>query len=312
MNKESKKIIRRKVGGTALKVFASFSKMLPLRCNYILGNILGSLAYLALVKHRRTALDSLSTAFPEMSLKEKKKITHFYFIFMAQSTFELLCYVKNPHYLKNIRIEGKEHLEAALGKKKGVLLLTAHLGNFPLMLFKLAREGFPVNIVARPMRDKDTDTYIGNLRTKGGVTTILSYPRKTCISEILRALRNNELVVIQMDQNFGTGGVWVKFFDKLAATAVGPVTLALRTKAAIVPVYMVRENKGKHCLKIFSQEETIEKKDRDESILLNVIKLTRIIEGWVRKFPSQWAWIHRRWKSRPTEEVKKTRFRIER
>ncbi|MCK4519773.1 MAG: hypothetical protein KAT96_01195 [Candidatus Omnitrophica bacterium] len=311
MDKKLKKVVRRKIGGIALKAFSSFSRMLPLSWNYFFGNVLGSLAYLALRGHRKTALNSLSIAFPDMSLKEKKKITHFYFVFMAQSTFELLYYVENPHHLKNIRIEGKEHLEEALKKKRGVLLLTAHLGNFPLMLFKLAKQGFRINIVARPMRDKDTDTYIGNLRTKGGVVTILSYPRKACIGGILNALRNNELVVIQMDQNFGTGGVWVKFFDKLAATAIGPITLALRTKAAIVPAYMVREGRGKHCLKIFAQEELIVKEDKDETLLLNVIKFTRIIERWVRKFPFQWAWIHRRWKSRPSEQIKESRFKIE-
>ena len=311
MDKEQKKIIRRKLAGIALKAFTSLSKVLPLSWNYFIGNILGSLAYLVIGRHRKIAINGLSIAFPEMSLEEKKRIARFYFAFMAQSTFELLSFVKNPHYLKNICIEGKENLEKALEKKRGVLLLTAHLGNFPLMLFKLAREGYSVNIVARPMRDKDTDNYVSDLRTKGGVKTILSYPRRVCISGILNALRNNEIVVIQVDQNFGTGGVWVKFFGKLAATPVGPITLALRTKAAIVPAYMVREGMGKHQLKIFSEEEPIIKEDKDEAILVNAIKFTRIIEGWIREFPSQWAWVHRRWKSRPSEEIKKTRFKVE-
>ncbi|MCK4912315.1 MAG: lysophospholipid acyltransferase family protein [Candidatus Omnitrophica bacterium] len=311
MSNERNKIIKRKAAWFVLKGCVSLNKALPLSWNYSIGNALGSLAYLIIGRHRKIAINSLTTAFPQMSLKEKKKISRFYFAFMAQSTFELLSFVKNPRYLKGISIEGKENLKKALDKKKGVLLLTAHLGNFPLMLFKLAKEGYPINIVARPMRDKDTDNYVNDLRTEGGVKTIFSYPRKACISSILNALRNNEIVVIQMDQNFGTGGVWVKFFGKLAATAVGPITLALRTKAAVVPVYMVREGKGKHQLKIFPEEELIIKKDKDEAILINVIKITRIIEGWIRKFPYQWAWVHRRWKSRPSEQIKASRFKIE-
>lgn len=311
MNNERKKILRRKSAWIALKSFASLSKVLPLSWNYFIGNVLGRLAYLVISRHRKIAIDSLSIAFPKMSLKEKKKIASFYFSFMAQSSFELFSFIKNPHYLKNIYIEGKENLEIALAKKKGVLLLTAHLGNFPLMLLKLAREGYPINIVARPMRDKNTDDYVNNLRTNAGIKTILSYPRKVCIGGIVNALRNNEVVVIQMDQNFGTGGVWVKFFDKLAATPVGPVTLALRTKAAVVPAYMIREGRGKHQLKIFPEEELIEKDDKAESILFNVIKFTRIVEEWIREFPYQWAWVHRRWKSRPSEQIKKSRFKIE-
>ncbi len=266
---------------------------------------------MALRRHRQIAIDGLSIAFPHMLLKEKRKITRFYFVFMAQSTFELVFLVKNTRHLSNIRVVGKEYLEQALNKQKGVLLLTAHLGNFPLMLFKLAKEGFPINVVARPMRDKHTDDYVSYLRAKGGIKTILSYPRKTCISGIINALRKNELVVIQMDQNFGTGGVWVNFFGKLAATAVGPITLALRTEAAIVPAYMIRESRGKHYLRIFPQEELIVTEDKDQTLLLNAIKFTRIIEQWVREFPYQWAWIHRRWKSRPSPEIKKSRFKIE-
>ncbi|MFH1519247.1 MAG: lysophospholipid acyltransferase family protein [Candidatus Omnitrophota bacterium] len=311
MNKEGKKIFRRKAGGVAIKVFSSLSKLLPLSWNYFIGNILGSLAYLVLRRHRQIAMNSLSIAFPHMPLKEKRKITRFYFVFMAQSAFELLFLVKNTRHLNNIHIVGKECLEEALKKKNGVLLLTAHLGNFPLMLFKLAKEGFLINIVARPMRDKHTDDYISDLRTKGGIKTILSYPRKTCISGIINALRNNELVVIQMDQNFGTGGVWVNFFGKLAATAIGPITMALRTKAAIVPAYMIRESRSNHCLKIFPQEELIVTENKDQTLLLNAIKFTRLIEGWVREFPYQWAWIHRRWKSRPSAEIKKSRFKIQ-
>ena len=311
MDKEKKKALRRKLGWYALKVFASLNKVLPLGLNYFIGNVLGSLAYLVLGRHRKIALNSLSTAFPEMSLKEKKKITHFFFVFMAQGTFELLSFIKNTHYLEDTCIEGRENLEVALKEKKGVLLLTAHLGNFPLMLFKLAHEGFPINVVARPMRDKYTDSYINDLRTRGGIKTILSYPRKVCVSGIINALRNNEIVAIQMDQNFGTGGVWVKFFNKLAATPIGPITFALRTKSLIVPAYIVREGRGKHRIKILPKEELIVKDDKDETLLLNAIKFTRIIEGWIREFPYQWAWVHRRWKSRPSEQIKKSRFKIE-
>jgi len=311
MKNELSKIIKRKAAWLALKGCVSLSKALPLSWNYFIGNALGSLVYLIIGRHRRIAINSLSTAFPQMPLKEKKKLAHFCFVFMAQSALEVLSFVNNPSYLKNIRLEGRENLEKALEKKKGVLLLTAHLGNFPLMLFKLAREGYPINIVARPMRDKNTDNYVNNLRAKAGVKTIFSYPRKACVSDILKALRSNEIVMIQMDQNFGTGGVWVKFFDKLAATAVGPITLALRTKAAVVPVYMVREGRGRHQLNIFPAEELIIKKDKNEAILLNAIKFTRIIENWIRKFPFQWAWVHRRWKSRPSEQIKASKFKIE-
>lgn len=116
---------------------------------------------------------------------------------------------------------------------------------------------------------------------------------------------------MQMDQNFGTGGVWVKFFGQLAATPVGPIVLALRTQSAVVPAYIYRQAVGKHCIKIFSEQELDITKEKDENVLLNAIKLTRIIEAWIKEHDFQWSWIHRRWKPRPSKEVEKLKFKIE-
>jgi len=311
MDKEKNKFLRRNLGWIFMKAFVFLCGITPLSWNYFLGKVLGSLAYLAVVRHRRIALEGLATAFPELDIKERKKIARDFFIFMAQGSFELLNFLKNLNQLQNIRIEGETNLTQALGKGKGVLMVTAHLGNFPLMSLKLAKAGYPVNFVTRPMRDEKTSDYIHSLRTDAGVKTIFSFPRRECVNGIIRALADNEIVVMQMDQNFGTGGVWVKFFGKLAATPVGPVVLALRAQSPVVAAYIYREGRGKHCIKIFPEQELTITSDKNETILINVIKLTRIIEGWVKNKASQWGWIHRRWKSRPSKEIEKLPFKIE-
>jgi KDO2-lipid IV(A) lauroyltransferase len=311
MDKEKKKFLRRRAGWILLRVFTIINGKFPLRWSYCLGRILGRAGYLIVRRYRKVALDSLSVAFPILSLKKRKKIANDFFVFMAQSSLELLYFLKNPQSLDDIRIQGREYLDRALKEGKGVIIVTAHLGNFPLMSLKLAKEGYPVNVVVRPMRDEKAGSYIHNLRTKAGVKTILSYPRRECVNGIIKALRENELVVIQMDQNFGTGGVWVKFFGKLAATPVGPIVFALRTKALLLPAYIVRELEGKYTIRFFPQEELILAEDKDKMVLLNTIKFTRIMEGWIKEYPRQWSWIHRRWKSQPSEKVKKLRFKIE-
>ncbi|UCC95143.1 MAG: lysophospholipid acyltransferase family protein [Candidatus Omnitrophota bacterium] len=311
MSKEKKKYFRRMMGWIALRTFTLINGVLPLKWSYTLGKTLGTIAHLVMIRHRRIALESVSFAFETLSLKERKKIASNFFIFMMQSFLEMLHFLRNPRKLENVRMEGREYLESALQKKKGIIILTAHLGNFPLMSLKLAKIGYVVNFVTRPMRDKKTGDYLHTLRTDAGVKTIFSYPRRECVNGIIKGLRSNELVVIQMDQNFGTGGVWVKFFGKLAATPVGPIVFALRTGAAVVPAYIYREAEGRHCIKIFPQEELIFSQDKDEAVLLNAIKFTRIIENWIRKTPSQWGWVHRRWKSRPSDKVRQLKFKIE-
>jgi len=311
MDKAKKKIVTRRIAWFFLRLFTAINGILPLRASYALGGCLGALAALAVRRHRRIALESLAIAFPRASLKERKKIVHDFFVFLAQSSFELFFYLKNTDKLGNVRIQGREHLEAALAKKKGVILVTAHLGNFPLMSLKLAKEGFPVNFITRPMRDEKAGDYLYKLRSNAGIKSIFSYPRRECVIGTINALRNNEIVILQMDQNFGTGGVWVNFFGVLAATPVGPVTLALRTEAAVIPAYIYRESRGKHCIKILPQAQLIERADKDETVLLNVIMLTRIIEDWIKHVPAQWSWIHRRWKSRPSKDVLSTKYKVE-
>jgi KDO2-lipid IV(A) lauroyltransferase len=224
----------------------------------------------------------------------------------------LFYFLKNPQRLqKAVYLEGKEYLEQALAKAKGVIILTAHLGNFPLMSLRLAKEGYLTNFVIRPLRDEKAGEYIHNLRTQAGVKTIFSYPRDVCVHGITQTLKNNELVLMQMDQNFGTGGVWVKFFGTLAATPVGPIMFALRTKAAIVPAYIYRKEYGVHCIGILPSVPLTITNNRNETILLNAIQFTRIIEAWIKEWPEQWGWIHRSWKSRPSQKVMQMKFKIE-
>lgn len=310
-SKEQKKKLRRDFAWFFMKASVGINGALPLGFNYFLGSILGSLAYYLVVRHRRIALESLDVAFAEKSTRERKRIARGFFIFMAQASFELLYYLRHPEKLSDVYIEGRQHLDAALAKGKGIILVTAHIGSFPLLSLKLAREGYHVHFVTRPMRDPRAGDYLHELRTNAGVKTIFSYPRRECVHNIIAALRRNEIVIMQMDQNFGSGGVWVKFFGKLAATPIGPISLAMRTQAAIVPAYIYQDSKTKHCLKIFAEEKLQVFEDKDETILRNAIILTRIIEQWICQHPCQWGWIHKRWKSRPSEKIKALKFKVE-
>jgi len=119
------------------------------------------------------------------------------------------------------------------------------------------------------------------------------------VNNTIAALRNNELVFIPIDQNFGTGGVFVNFFARKAATATGPVILAQRTGAAIIPCFIIREPDDKHKIIFEAELELLEGKDPQEAILINIQRLTDIIESYIRRYPAEWGWIHRRWKSKP-------------
>ncbi|MDD5618145.1 MAG: lysophospholipid acyltransferase family protein [Candidatus Omnitrophica bacterium] len=310
MNKNLKRFLGRKIGLNFLRLFDLIAGKFSLRFIYSLGVFLGKICYLVVFRYRRTALDSLKVAFPDKSLRERKKIAKESIKFMFQSGLEILYFKNNQNKLNNVRIEGRQYLNEALKQKRGVIAFTAHFGNFPLMALKLSKDNYPTNVILRPIRNPEVGNYVYNICAEAGVKAILSYPREEAVSQAINALRNNELIIIQMDQNFGTGGVWVDFFGKLAATPVGPIVFALRTKAILLPIYILREGIGRHCIKIFPPQNLEKAGDIRESVLLTAAKFTKIIEGWIKQYPGHWGWIHRRWKSRPSDIIKKAKFKM--
>jgi len=312
MDKNKRKFFTRRLSYILLRLSKFIHSLFPLWWSYFIGKIFGTLAYFLIRRHRKIAFESLSIAFPNLNKKEIKKIAKNFFVFMAQSSFELIYFLRHTDKIsKNVIIEGKEYLDLALSKKKGIILVTAHMGNFPLLGLKLVSLGYPVNFVTRPMRDKNTGDYLYKLRTKANIKTIFSYPRRECLLNIIKALKNNEIVIIQMDQNFGSTGVWVKFFGKLAATPTGPVNLALKTDSSLICGYICRERRYIHKIKLFEEEKLIITEDKDKTILLNVINITRKIESWIKEYPDSWSWIHRRWKSRPSLRIRNLKFKVE-
>jgi KDO2-lipid IV(A) lauroyltransferase len=170
------------------------------------------------------------------------------------------------------------------------------------MLTKLSMDGYKVSSILRVMRDPWVHNYFEKKRETLGIGSVYTQPRKQCVEKSLEVLRKNEILFIQIDQNFGTGGVFVDFFGKKAATAKGPIVFALRTKAPIVPMLIYREKDNTQKLVIEPEVDILQGKDFEETICLTAQKLTSIIELYVRRYPSDWGWIHRRWKARPKEE----------
>ena len=284
-----------------LNVCSLIIKFMPATWIYRFANSIGSLGYLLAAKQRRIALESLRMAFgQEKSELEIQRIARDCFILIAKSGVELIFLMDRPELLKQrVDIVGKEYLDISLSKGKGVILVSAHFGNFPLLMARLSVAGYKVGGIMRYMRDERVEKIFLLKRQRLNIKTIYSQPRNVCVETTLRSLRNNEIVFIPIDQNFGTGGVYVDFFGKKAATATGPVILAQRTQANIIPCFIIRQKDDTHKI-IF--EQAIDLKignSPQETISANIQKLTDIIESYIRRYPAEWGWIHKRWKTRP-------------
>jgi KDO2-lipid IV(A) lauroyltransferase len=300
-SKKLRKSLSRFLAWFGLNICSLIVKVIPSGYLYTFAGNIASLAYIFAVKQRRIALDSLSIAFgKEKSRPEIEGIAKDCFIYMAKSAVELMFLMDKPFVLKErTDIIGRENLDKALAGGRGVILVSAHFGNFPLLLGRLAVDGYKAGGIMRPMRDARVEKIFLEKRDKFGVKTIYSQPRDECVNNTILALRNNELIFIPIDQNFGSAGVFVNFFGKKAATATGPVILAQRTKAALVPCFILRQPGDRHKIIFEPALQLLEGGDSQGTILVNIQRLTDIIESYIRKYPAEWGWIHRRWKSKP-------------
>lgn len=299
--KDAGKRFRRLLARESLYLCSLTVKALPRKWLYGFAKVVAQLAYHIAGKQQRIALESLDIAFGgQLEKREKVAIAQDCFRNMAKSGVELLSILEAPEVSRElVVIEGKRYLDEALSKGNGAIVVSAHFGNFPLALTRLRQEGYKVSVVLRKMRDDKVEDFLEKRRRMIGIHSIHSTPRKSCVDNSLKSLRNNELLFIQLDQNFGTAGVFVNFFGKQAATATGPVVLALRAQSPIIPLFIVRQPDDTHKI-IIEPEVVIEKRDtNDEAVRCNIQKITSIIESYIRKYPQEWGWIHRRWKSRP-------------
>ena len=299
------KRLKRAIARYAL-FFSSFVlTRLPFGAVRFLTQILLAIGFVFTVKQKRLTRESLRIAFGnEKTDKEMDAIFKSCFRNVGNMMIELIYYMAHPQMIKDkVVFENKEILEEAFAKGKGIVAVSAHFGNFPLMLLSLAQQGYPTHAIIRHTRDEKIEKYFQGLRTQLGLKTIYAHPRQQCVTDSLKALRNNELVFIPLDQNFGSGGgVFVEFFGQQAATATGPAVFAMRTGAPIVPIFVVRQGDDTHKVIIENPLDLQEGVDEKETIYLTVSKITQIIEKYVRQYPQEWGWMHRRWKSKPAEQ----------
>ncbi len=241
-----------------------------------------------------------------LSVKEKEGILKGCFRHFGQVVVDMVCNTRDLNEAtKCFEIKHRQRLDEALSRGRGVLAVTAHLGYFPHMIFRMAKEGYKVTVIMRRPRDEKIGEYSLRRMNESGVKTIYSVPARQCVREALAALRDNAIVFVLLDQHFGAPGrVTVNFFGHPAETGASPVVFAQRTGAAILPVFTVRENDGRQRI-VFEPEIAVDPLDSSEqSVVLCVQQITDLIERYVRKFPSQWMWVHGRWKGENVKSEK--------
>jgi len=268
------------------------------------GIALGLLVYLLHGRLRRVGMRNLALAFPQMSARERRRILRGVFVSLGRQLAEVCLF---PRYtLENVGkiviYDGFENFERALARGKGVLFLTAHLGGWELSAFAHSLHGHPLWIVTRSLDNPLVDHLLHGYRTMHGNRTV---DKDDFVRGLLAAMKAGEVVGILMDTNMTPPqGVFVDFFGLPAFTASGLARIALRTGAAVVPGFTIWDPAlRKYRLRFDPAVDLIRSGDIEKDVVANTAHFTKIIEEYVRRYPDQWLWVHRRWKTRPEGEA---------
>jgi KDO2-lipid IV(A) lauroyltransferase len=249
---------------------------------------------------RRVGMRNLALAFPEKTKRERARILRGEFASLGRQLAEVCLFpsytAKNAE--KVIIYDGFENFQQAIARGKGVLFLTAHFGGWELSAFFHSLNGHPLHIVMRPLDNVYLDALIRRYRTMHGNTVV---DKNDFVRGLLSAMKNGEVVGILMDTNMTPPqGDFVDFFGIPACTATGLARIALRTDAAVLPGFAIWDRAlGKYRLHFDPAVELIRSGNIEADVIANTAAFTKIIEDYVRRYPEQWLWVHRRWKTRP-------------
>ena len=294
------KHFRRKLLGLVIRIFFNVSRLWSWSFGQKLGTILGYIAYYLLPKYRQIVQNNLAYIFPDRHIHDRMKLARQVFVNQGKSFFELLFFPKlNQDNIKRlVQFKGKENIERGLSRGKGVLILSAHFGNWELLGATLSLAGFPINVIARKVYIEDVDRLLVYLREAKGMKVISRGERESA-KYILKALRRNEAIGILIDQNTkSVPGINVDFLGKPAYTPMGLAVIAMKSSAAVVPGFIYRKSNGTHQVELCPPVELVYTGNYSEDVKQNTYIFNQIIGSYIKRYPEQWVWFHKRWENK--------------
>jgi len=299
MGKKVKHRLRKELLYYAALAVLAGARLVPFPLLYYTGACLGWCSYYVLRRERRKTLANLELALgKEKPPGERRRIAREVFVNLGRNMVELAFYprIDGDNIGAFVKMEGREIVDRELGKGKGVIIITGHIGNWELIPTYFCAVGYRGGVVARRAYYEKYNRLLERLRRSKGFRV---FYRDKSPKEILKTLRNNELVGVLADQDVRKlPGVFVEFFGRSAYTPAGPVLIAMKSGAPLVPVRIVREGRG-HRIIVDEPIRLRDSGDRRADLVYNTELWSCRIEEYVRARPGQWVWMHRRWRTRP-------------
>lgn len=272
--------------------------VLPLKLALCIGDAFGHLIYLFWGSRRNIALDNIRSAVERGAVtltEDPGAVIRQNFRNFGKFIIEdiKIYYGFAGSLFRSIEVRGTENFTRAHEKGKGVMLITGHCGNWDLMAVYLSMVLTRAKIIARKQNNEFINRFIVRTREKYGNDIIY---KQGALKQVLTALKKNETVAMLIDQSvIKAEGIIIHFLGKNAYAMKTPALIARKTGAAVVPLFISRTEKG-HLIEIQQEIPLVAEEDSDAALLHDTINFSRPIEDYIRSHPSEWLWIHRRWK----------------
>ncbi len=289
-------------GFIIVKSFSVSLRFVPLRLALWMGRRMGGTVYFFNIKRRMIAYANLKAAFPEKSCGELKRINKAHFENLGMNVIELLKlpFMAKDYLERHVKLENADIIKSCLEKGKGAIVLTAHFGNWEIASLAASLNGYTMSVFAREQKYERLNNLLNEFRQSTGCRVIT---KGFSVKDIIKTLHNNGMVAMLSDQDAGANGVFVDFFNRPASTAQGIIAFSSKTGATILPSFITRAGIDKHIARVGEPLELINTEEREKDVKVNLQRIAGILEDQVRKFPEQWLWAHKRWKSTTQRSV---------
>jgi KDO2-lipid IV(A) lauroyltransferase len=284
----------------ALVAVSAIGRRIPLRAGRVIGRMFGSLGWIFLRRDRKKTLAHLAIAFPEHDEPTRRRTAKAMFQHLGMSLLEIawLPNINDATRAETTVIDGLDRILKLVDSGRGVVIFTAHCGNWEWLSYVTGTFGRPLAVLQRERDDPQMNRFITALRARAGVRTI-DRGSATATRDMIRALRGGGFLAFVLDQNIRTESVKVPFFGRPALTAIGPVKFAIHREAVVVAAFIERRADGRQYARF---TEPIHCRRDDDPVALAAL-ITAAIEQQIRRAPEQWVWMHDRWRERPDWEV---------
>ena len=281
----------------AMRLGAVLTPIVPTRAGYWICRLIGLLVYVVKVRTRRAVLDNVRHVAPQRGWFWRHYQAARVFITATMNYYDLLRLrsVDRERLTELIDVDGWSHLEAALHRGKGVIILSAHVGNFNVVAQYPATLGLKAAVVAEEVEPPELFRYFVRLRSAMGISVLP--PGAASALPILRLLRQNGLLLVAGDRDVTGQGHPVRFFDALAHLPSGPVILAQRTGATLLPAFTLRRSTRKSVVYIESPLSLVRTGEEQRDLDENMRRVARALERMISADPGQWSVLQRVWQT---------------